>query len=88
MTAILISQSASKNVGVTKADKAAKGKTLQKAAKSNPRAALLKKQLGAAMRTKEFAKQATKIKKLLAMKEALQEKAWAAYVKAAAKGKK
>lgn len=87
-TAQLRATAASKNVGVTRAAKTAKGKALQKSTESNPRAELLKKQLGAAMRTKEFAKQAAKIKKLLAQKETLQDKAWAAYVKAAAKGKK
>ena len=69
------------------AEKTAKGKTLLKAAK-NPKVALRKKQMASAMRIRENKAVRLEVKKLLEMKEKLQDKVWAAYVKKSAAAKK
>ena len=69
------------------AEKTSKGKTLLKAAK-NPKVALRKKQMAAAMRIRENKETRLEIKKLLEMKEKLQDKAWQTYLKKSAAAKK
>lgn len=71
----------------TSAQKTKDAKSLKKAA-VNPKAALRKKQMAAAMRIRENKELRIEIKKLLEMKKKLQDKAWALYVKKVGSKKK
>lgn len=71
----------------TKGEKKKEGQSLKKTLKSNPKSALHKKQMSAAMRIRENKKIRLEIKKLLETKKKLQDKAWGLYV-AKLKGKK